>query len=150
MNPGIHPLLFTTVHFLDLNIGDLLGRWSPSFLALLVWSGKKILAMSLLRTLFIPLILSSSCNVDRPGTTPILPIIHSDIVFMIIILTLGYTCGYVLSLALLALSSPSLEHNPRLKGCREDVDVAATLGGSFLVLGLTLGSLSSFGIQAMI
>ena len=61
---------------------------------------------------------------------------------------MGYTDGYVVTLALLAVSS--LEHNPRLMGRREDVDVAATLGGSFIILGLSLGALSSFGIQAMI
>jgi equilibrative nucleoside transporter 1/2/3 len=103
--------------------------------------------MSLLRTLFIPLILL--CNVDRPATNPPLPsIIHSDIYFMIVTLTMGYTDGYVVTLALLAVSS--LEHNPRLKGRREDVDVAAALGGSFIILGLAFGALSSFGIQAMI
>ena len=147
MSLGIHPLLFTAVHFLVLNIGDLLGRYSCSFPCLLVWSGKKILAMSLLRTLFIPLILL--CNVDRPVTNPPNPpIIHSDILFMIIMLTMGYTTGYVATLALLAVSS--LEHNPRLKGRRKDVDVAAMLGSSFIILGLALGALSSFGTQAMI
>ena len=67
---------------------------------------------------------------------------------MIIMLTMGYTTGYVATLALLAVSS--LEHNPRLKGRRKDVDVAAMLGSSFIILGLALGALSSFGTQAMI
>jgi equilibrative nucleoside transporter 1/2/3 len=103
--------------------------------------------MSLLRTLFIPLILL--CNTDRPATTsPPTSIIHSDMLFMIIVLTMGYTTGYVISQGLLSVSS--LEHNPRLKGRREDVDVAATLGGSCMMLGLALGALSSFGVQAMI
>jgi len=147
VNPGIHPLLFTAVHFLVFNIGDLVGRYSCSFPRLVVWSARKILAMSLLRTLFIPLILS--CNVLRPATTlPVSPIISSDILFMVIMLTMGYTNGFVSSLALLAVSS--VEHNPRLKGRREDVDVAATLGGSFVIVGLASGALSSFGVQAMI
>ncbi|KAF8547949.1 hypothetical protein OG21DRAFT_1423952 [Imleria badia] len=145
LNPRIHPLLFTAVHFLVFHIGDLLGRHSCSFPCLLVWSGKKILTMSLLRTLFIPLILL--CNVDRlAATTPVLPIIHSDILFMLIVLTMGYTNGYVATLALLAVSS--LKHNPRLH--REDVDVAGTLGGSCIAFGLTVGALCSFGVQAMI
>ncbi|KAF8554812.1 hypothetical protein OG21DRAFT_1522187 [Imleria badia] len=144
VNPHIHPLLFTAVHFLVFHIGDFLGRHSCSFPCLCVWPGKKILAMSLLRTLFIPLILL--CNVDRTIAVP--PIIHSDILFMIIMLTMGYTNGYVATISMLAVSS--LEHNPRLKGRREDVDVAATLGGSFLILGLAVGALSSFGVQAMI
>lgn len=66
---------------------------------------------------------------------------------MIILLAMGYTNGYVSSLALLAVSS--LEHNPRLNG-REDVDIAATLGGSFTIVGLALGALSSFSVQAIV
>ncbi|KAG8218815.1 nucleoside transporter-domain-containing protein [Butyriboletus roseoflavus] len=146
VNPGIHPSLFTAIHFLIFNIGDLVGRYSCTFPRLLVWSAKKILAMSLLRTLFIPLILL--CNVHRPTiTTPVSPIISSDISFMIILLTMGYTNGYVSTLATLAVSS--LEHNSRLKGRREDVDVAATLSGFSVTVGLASGALSSFGVQAM-
>lgn len=103
--------------------------------------------MSLLRTLFIPLILL--CNVQRHALTiPVSPLIHSDILFMIILLAMGYTNGYVSTIALLAVSS--VEHNPRLNGHRDDVDVAATLGGSFVIVGLAVGALSSFGVQAMI
>lgn len=67
---------------------------------------------------------------------------------MMLLLAMGYTNGYVSSLALLAASS--LEHNPRLEGRREDVDVAATLGLACLNVGLASGALSSFGIQTMI
>lgn len=67
---------------------------------------------------------------------------------MIILLAMGYTNGYVSTIALLAVSS--VEHNPRLNGHRDDVDVAATLGGSFVIVGLAVGALSSFGVQAMI
>ena len=76
------------------------------------------------------------------------PIIHSDVLFMVIMLAMGYTTGHVSTLALLAVSS--VEHNPALKGRREDVDVAAMLGGFFIMLGLAVGSLSSFGVQAMV
>ena len=102
--------------------------------------------MALLRTLFVPLFML--CNVDQATGTAVSPIIGSDVLFMIILLAMGYTNGYVATLAMLAVSS--LEHNPRLQGIREDVDVAATLGGAFLNLGLALGSLSSFGVQALI
>lgn len=67
---------------------------------------------------------------------------------MLILLTMGVTNGFVSTLATLAASS--LEHNPRLKGRREDVDIAATLGGFFAIVGLATGALSSFGVQAMI
>ncbi|KAF8558807.1 hypothetical protein OG21DRAFT_981118 [Imleria badia] len=145
VDSGIHPLLFTAVHFLAFNTGDLVGRYCCSFPRLIIWSARKILAMSLVRTLFIPLILL--CNVQQPATTPVSPIINSDTLYMLILLAMGYTNGYVSTLALLAVSS--LEHNPRLRGRREDVDVAATLGGSFVIVGLAFGALSSFGVQAM-
>lgn len=103
--------------------------------------------MALLRTIFIPLFLL--CNVERLATTtPISPIISSDILFMTILLTMGYTNGVVSTLALLAVSS--LENNPRLEGRSEDVDVAATLGAAFVNVGLASGALSSFGVQTMI
>jgi equilibrative nucleoside transporter 1/2/3 len=146
-NSNVHPMLFTAVHFLIYNVGDLAGRYSCSFSRLIVWSAEKILAMSLLRTLFIPLILL--CNIQRPtATLPIPPIISSDIAFMLILLALGYTNGYISTLGLIAASS--LEHNPRLKGRREDVDVAATIGGSFIIAGIAIGAFFSFGVRAVI
>ncbi|KAN0081526.1 Nucleoside transporter domain containing protein [Tylopilus felleus] len=146
VNPHFHPMLFTAVHFLVMNTGGFIGQYSCSFPCLRVWSGKKILAMSLLRTVFIPLVLF--CNVERRVTSPVPSIIHSDILFMLIMLIMGYSTGYVAALTVLAVSS--LEHNPRLEGRREDVDVAAALYGSCMILGLALGSLSSFGVLALI
>ena len=146
VNPHFHPMLFTAVHFLVMNTGGFIGQYSCSFPCLRVWSGKKILVMSLLRTVFIPLVLF--CNVERRVTSPVPSIIHSDILFMLIMLIMGYSTGYVAALTVLAVSS--LEHNPRLEGRREDVDVAAALYGSCMILGLALGSLSSFGVLALI
>jgi equilibrative nucleoside transporter 1/2/3 len=48
------------------------------------------------------------------------------------------------------MSAPSLEHNPRLKGRKDDVDVAATVANFFLVGGLVLGSFASFAVRAII
>lgn len=48
------------------------------------------------------------------------------------------------------MAAPSLAHNPRLKGRKEDVDVAATLASFCLMIGLTVGSLASFGVRAII
>lgn len=48
------------------------------------------------------------------------------------------------------MSAPSLAHNPRLKGRKEDVDVAATVASFCLMGGLTVGSLVSFGVRATI
>lgn len=66
---------------------------------------------------------------------------------MFILLTFGWSNGYISTLAIIA--SASLEHNPRLKGRREDVDVAATVASFCLVGGLTVGSLNSFAVRGV-
>ena len=76
------------------------------------------------------------------------PIISSDLLFMIILLLFGCSNGYVSSLCL--MSASSLEHNPRLKGRAQDVDVAATVASFCLVGGLALGSMFSFGVAGII
>ncbi|KAL4081983.1 nucleoside transporter-domain-containing protein [Scleroderma yunnanense] len=133
-NPNLHPLLFVSTHFLAFNAGDLLGRYIS----------RRILAMSLLRTLFIPIVLL--CNVQRP-TAMIPPVISSDFLYMLIVLVIGITNGYGNATCFLAASS--IEHNFRLKGY-EDVDIAATLSGFSIVVGLAIGSLVSFGVRAAI
>ena len=146
-NPNTHPLLFAAIHFLVFNVGDFLGRYICSFPKLLVWSANRLLALSLTRTLFIPLFLM--CNIQRGPLTAIYePIISSDLLFMVILGLFGLSNGYVSSLCL--MSASSLEHNPRLKGRAEDVDVAATMASFSLVAGLALGSMFSFAVQGMI
>ncbi|KAI6034106.1 nucleoside transporter-domain-containing protein [Pisolithus microcarpus] len=142
-NPRIHPLLFIDAHFLVFNVGDLLGRYICSFPRMIVWSADKILAMSLLRTLFIPIILF--CNVQRAAEIP--PVIGSDTLYMLILLALGLSNGYAFTLSLLAASS--LQHNHRLRGYG-DVDIVATLCAFAIVLGLAVGSLLSFAVRAAI
>jgi len=48
------------------------------------------------------------------------------------------------------MAAPSLEHNPRLKGRREDVDLAAPLAGFCVVGGLVAGSILSFTVRAIV
>ncbi|KAG5333937.1 hypothetical protein C0989_004610, partial [Termitomyces sp. Mn162] len=74
--------------------------------------------------------------------SPTTPIINSDFLFMLILFAFGFSNGYVSSLCM--MSAPSLDHNPRLKGRKEDVDVAATVASFSLVGGLALGSMASF------
>jgi len=146
-NPNTHPLLFTAIHFLVFNIGDLIGRYACSFPKLVVWSANRLLLLSLARTLFVPLFLI--CNVQRGSTTAVYhPIIDSDWLFMIILCLFGWSNGYVSTLCL--MSAPSLEHNPRLRGRAEDVDVAATVATFCSVAGLAVGSMFSFAVAAMI
>ena len=54
--------------------------------------------------------------------------------------------GCVPSLCL--MSASSLEHNPRLKGRAEDIDVAATVA-SFYLVGGSARSIFSFGVECI-
>jgi len=129
------------------NVGDFFGRFLCSFPRLLVWSSKRLLILSGTRSLFVPIFLM--CNVQRPATTvPYHPIIDSDILFMLILFFFGCSNGYVSSMCM--MSSPSVEHNPNLKGRVEDVDVAATVASFCLVGGLATGSICSFAVSAAI
>jgi solute carrier family 29 (equilibrative nucleoside transporter), member 1/2/3 len=67
---------------------------------------------------------------------------------MLILLVFGISNGYVSSLCMMA--APSVEHNPRLKGRVEDVDVAATVGSFCLVGGLAVGSFASFAVRGAV
>ena len=145
-NPRTHQLLFSAIHFLIFNTGDFLGRYLCAFPNLRVWSAKGILSMSLVRVLFIPLFLM--CNIQRPSSSSSPAVLHSDVVFMLILLAFGLSNGYVCSMCMMA--APSLEHNPRLKGRKEDVEDAATVASFCLVGGLALGSISSFAVRGAI
>ncbi|KZT12879.1 uncharacterized protein LAESUDRAFT_640138 [Laetiporus sulphureus 93-53] len=145
-NPGTHQLLFSAIHFLVYNVGDLLGRFLCSLPRLLVWSARRLLTFALARTLFIPLFLI--CNIQWSSPAAIRPIITSDVLFMLILLLFGLSNGYVSSMCMMA--APSVTHNPRLRGRTEDVDVAATVASFCLVGGLTLGSFASFAVRAMV
>lgn len=145
-NPATHPLVFSAVHFLVFNIGDFLGRYLCSIPRLLIWSARRLLSLSLARTLFIPVFLM--CNIQRGPSTGTSGFISSDILYMLILLVFGITNGYLSSLFM--MSAPSVEHNPYLRGRVEDVDVAATVASFFLIGGLVIGSFASFGVRAAI
>jgi solute carrier family 29 (equilibrative nucleoside transporter), member 1/2/3 len=101
--------------------------------------------------MFIPLFLM--CNVTLPSSS--LPssggveaTISSDVLFILIVLLFGVSNGYVSSLCI--MSASSLEHNPRLEGRRDDVDVAATVASFCMVGGLAAGSIASFLVRGAI
>ncbi|KAG1892802.1 equilibrative nucleoside transporter [Suillus subluteus] len=143
-NPIIHPLLFSAAHFLVFSSGDLLGRHMCSFPQLIIWSARRVLALTLLRILFIPAFLL--CNVEL--SLHVTPFISSDLVYMLLLFALGVSNGYVSTLCM--LGAPSLEHNRRLKGRQEDVDVAGTVAAFCLIVGLAVGGFASFGVRAVI
>ncbi|KAG2148126.1 nucleoside transporter-domain-containing protein [Suillus clintonianus] len=144
-NPNTHPLLFTAVHFLTFNLGDFFGRYICSFPRVITWSATRILAFSIVRTLFIPIFLL--CNTVQ-GPSRGLPVISSDFVYMLLVGALGLSNGYVSTLSMLGASS--LEHNPRLRQRREDVPIASTVAGFCLIVGLAIGGFGSFGVRAII
>jgi equilibrative nucleoside transporter 1/2/3 len=147
MDPTTSRLIFSSIHFLFYNVGDFLGRLICSWPPLVIWSGRRLVMLSLLRTLFIPAFLL--CNVQSPLSPDVhQPVFSSDWVFMLILLAFGWSNGYVSTLGMIA--SASLEHNPRLKGRREDVDLAATVASFCLVGGLTVGSLISFAVSGVL
>jgi len=146
-NPKTHPLLFSAIHFLVFNTGDFLGRYACAFPRLRIWSDRRLLTLSLARTLFIPLFLL--CNVNGSSSLPhTTPIINSDFLFMLIVASLGVSGGYVSSSIVIA--SASLDHNPKLKGRSEDVSAAATVSQFCLIGGLAIGSVASFAVRAAV
>ena len=146
-NPAIHPLFFSSLHFLVFSVGDWFGRYLCSIPQLLLWCARRLLVLSLSRTLFIPLFLA--CNLHRDASSPSTPpIINSDVLYMLLLFAFGLSNGYVSSLCLMA--APSLEHNPRLKGHKEDVDLAATIANFCIVGGLAVGSILSFTVRAIV
>ncbi|KAH8830584.1 nucleoside transporter-domain-containing protein [Flagelloscypha sp. PMI_526] len=144
---GTHPLLFSAVHFFMFNTGDLGGRQLCTYPRFIVWSDKRLLVMSLARLLFIPLFLL--CNIQGPNgsTDPHSAIISSDFIFLVLMFLFGLTNGYVASLCMIA--APSVEHNPKLQGRTEDIDIAATVASFCLVIGLALGSCASFAVRSV-
>lgn len=86
-------------------------------------------------TLFIVLFLL--CNVQQVNSSSV-PIISSDFMFMLLVLTFGLSNGYVSTMCL--MSGASVEHNPKLRGRREDIDIAAIVLQFFLVGGGVLGA----------
>ena len=150
--------MFSSVHFLMFNVGDVVGRSILSYPKFHSWSARRLLTLSLLRTLFVPLFLM--CNIQSPSDIPIpdtllpdtllaadVPIINSDLLFFLILLVFGMSNGYVSSMCMIA--APSTTHNPRLRD-RGDVDVAATLASFCLVGGLAAGSFASFFVRAQV
>lgn len=67
---------------------------------------------------------------------------------MTILLAFGISNGYVSTLCMIA--APSIEHNDRLKGRREDVDTAATVASFCLTGGLAIGSVASFAVRGAV
>ncbi|WVQ70358.1 uncharacterized protein L199_008585 [Kwoniella botswanensis] len=138
----LQPDVFIPLHFLLFNIGDYCGRtYLPSISLLFTTSPPRILFLSLLRTLFIPLIFL--CNTTSRTSTPVF---NSDLIYFLIIILLGLTNGYIGSLCMIVASSPEL--NKRIE--EDERDVAGTLASFCLVTGLAIGSAASFVVASLV
>ncbi|WWC61367.1 uncharacterized protein I303_103948 [Kwoniella dejecticola CBS 10117] len=138
----LQPDVFIPLHFLLFNIGDYCGRtYLPSIQAIFTTSPPRILLLSLSRTLFIPLLFL--CNTTPRTTTPVF---DSDLIYLLIILSLGMTNGYIGSMCMIVASSPEL--NKRIED--NERDVAGTLASFCLVAGLAGGSAASFLVTYLI
>ncbi|KLO09901.1 hypothetical protein SCHPADRAFT_999923 [Schizopora paradoxa] len=174
-SPSFNPLIFNALHFLLFNVGDLAGRYLCAVPKFTTWSSRRLVILSLLRTLFIPIFLL--CNLQPPTAIPnplpspgippsadlpnlLLrqissspsPVINSDFLFFLILLAFGLSNGYVSSMCMMA--APNEEHNPRLRkrgpSGRSDVDIAATTANFCLIGGLVVGSAASFAVRAQV
>lgn len=140
----LQPGVFIPLHFLLFNIGDYIGRtYAPAIPALFITAQRRILLLSLARTLFIPVFLA--CNVVTAATSGAdrSPLIESDVAYFAILLLFGITNGWTSSLCMITASSPAL--NPGVE--ESEKDVAGTMAGFCLVAGLAGGSVASFGVN---
>jgi len=76
------------------------------------------------------------------------PVISSDWILILVLLAFGWSNEHVSTLGMIA--SASVEHNPRLKGRREGVEVAAAVASFCLFGGLFIGSLISFAVTGVL
>ncbi|KAJ1675204.1 hypothetical protein EV182_001726 [Spiromyces aspiralis] len=139
-----HPTRFLKEwHFLALNVGDLAGRQLSTVPVLFEWfkSGRTLNLAAQLRWLFVPLVLS--CNIvysngDGSHQGFFAGLITSDLAFLTIVLALGVTTGFLVSLTM--MMGPKASSNPERAGG------ALALG---LAVGLALGSVMSFPVRAL-
>jgi len=130
--------LFVPWVFLLFNLGDLTGRVLADFLP--VVKHNYLLMVSLLRSVFFPLVLLSNIKFtdidgnDLPLSLPAL--LTSDAVWWLIVYMLGTTGGYVASL--------SMMYGPSRVTAGHEKEKAGIIMVNFLVWGLFAGSMSSF------
>ncbi|KAJ2787452.1 hypothetical protein GGI15_000697 [Coemansia interrupta] len=120
----------TAWHFLLFNIGDYLGRLCTKWIKC---SSPRILhAVNGLRTLLIPLFLMFP-TLATPAQRVLL--IHSDLLFLFLVLVLGWTNGWVATIALIA--------GPRHATNKE---LAGSVLGFAMCIGLVVGAIASYPV----
>ncbi|KAI9480974.1 MAG: nucleoside transporter-domain-containing protein [Benjaminiella poitrasii] len=134
--------IFVAFHFLLFNVGDWVGRIMPVSKYFIIARTKYLVALSALRTVFIPLFLFCNVIVSEPRKLPVL--IHSDLVYLILVWIFAVTNGWICSLAMMA--APQLKS---IKRGKERAMVGSVTSFS-LVLGLAMGGSLSFIVRWMV
>lgn len=123
------PEVFIPFGFLLWNIGDLSGRICCGFKAFKVTNPTFLAAASVLRLGFIPLYYM--CNVRGEGA------VLGDGIYWVLQVLFGFTNGWIGSCCMMA--APGLVEE-------EEKEATGGFMGLWLVMGLTCGSLMSFGL----
>ncbi|CAD6236026.1 GSCOCG00008056001-RA-CDS [Cotesia congregata] len=121
------------VTYLTFSCGDYVGRLLSG---ILLWPKKKpwlVLTLSLLRALFIPVFMV--CNAQPRHFLPVY--IQSDIYYILITILFAISNGYLCNIAFIL--TPTVVES-------QDKEVASTMMGAFLGLGITTGSALSIAL----
>jgi equilibrative nucleoside transporter 1/2/3 len=134
----ISPIVFVALHFFIFNLGDLVGRSSPSIAPrlFLLRKVKMIALFCFLRTAFVPLL--GYCNISSSSSTIIGKVLFGDVVFFLLIALLGISNGLLATS--IFVTGP---HQENLVLPHEQA-LAAGLLTWWLSIGLAIGSLLSF------
>ena len=129
--------LFTALHFLIYNIGDIIGKSLPAFNAFFIKTPRKLLMYSLLRILFVIALVSYQIKSIKLA----FPILLNDPSFLLILFFFSVSSGLISTncfMVSLKISSS------------QDGQFASDFLVLALALGLSFGSLSSFAIAGLI
>ncbi|XP_059081784.1 equilibrative nucleoside transporter 3-like isoform X1 [Tigriopus californicus] len=122
------------------NVGDLIGRTSATWLQ---WPGTKrfeqftLMSVTILRIAFIPSLML--CNVDVAIRRHLFTLFHGDVTFCCFILALGISSGYIGNVSMLMI--------PKVNEVAIEIQAAATLMNSAVVLGIASGSTAGYFLQ---
>ena len=127
--------------FVLFNVGDYIGRvFMSAFKLDKIFGPKFILTSSLIRILFIPLFML--CNA-QPGHRTYLPIwIHSDVLYVILMVVFSLTNGFLGNLCM--VKAPKVLENA------DDQETAAMVMVACLVLGTAIGSFVSYPVVLLL
>lgn len=131
--------LFTPSSLILFNLGDFVSRLCASWWT--TTSDWRVMSASLARIAFVPLLMV--CNLQNEHHQVITYVLfHSDLFPLVLVVGFAFTNGLLCTLALM--------HYPRLLRSREEKELGGTVMFFILSVGLTVGSLMSFVLRAML